>query len=234
VANSKESPYPMSTEIKDTALMAYLKRKGLGYHAKVLELREVIEGWLEYIPATFPHYTRHTVRHSDEIVRQISKLLFKEGDPEQPVLPLTAVEAYLLVAAAYLHDAGLVASDKEKFEILKTDEWNSWVSGSNGGAKRWSEIQALRAGSEPPDESIRNFLADLETRFLVAEFIRRAHHLRARTVIEQHQAVLGRFAFDDRVLQRSILTFAQPTVFERTNWRTRSDFPIVGTSVVTQ
>ena len=51
---------------------------------------------------------------------------------------------------------------------------------------------------------VRDFLADLETRFLIAEFIRRVHHLRARTVIEQHQAMLGRFAFDDPVLQRSI------------------------------
>ena len=174
------------------------------YHAKVLELREVIEDWLAYIPNTFPHYTRHTVRHSDEIVRQLSKLLFQDEDANQPVLPLTAVEAYLVIAAAYLHDAGMVVSDREKLELLQTDEWKSWISGSNAGAKRWNEIQTLRNGNEPADPIVRDFLADLETRFLVAEFVRRTHHLRARTVIEQHQAMLGRFAFDDLVLQRSI------------------------------
>ena len=184
--------------------MSYLKEKGVVYHAKVLELREVIENWLAYIPNTFPHYTRHTVRHSDEIVRQISKLLFKDDDPDQSVLPLTAVEAYLVIAAAYLHDAGMVVSDREKLELLQSEEWKIWVSGSNAGAKRWAEIQTLRHGNEPGDAVVRDFLADLETRFLVAEFVRRTHHLRARTVIEQHQAVLGRFAFDDLVLQRSI------------------------------
>ncbi len=194
----------MSIEPQDTALMIYLKTKSLVYHAKVLELREAIEGWLAYIPNTFPHYTRHTVRHSDEIVRQISKLLFKDEDPSKSVLPLTAVEAYLIIAAAYLHDAGMVVSDREKFEILQTNEWKVWVSGSNAGAKRWNEIQALRTGNEPSDSSVRNYLADLEARFLIAEFIRRAHHVRARTVIEQHQAMLGRFAFDDLVLQRTI------------------------------
>ena len=194
----------MSIEPQDTALMIYLKSKGLVYHAKVLELREAIEGWLAYIPNTFPHYTRHTVRHSDEIIRQVSKLLFTDDDPSQPVLPLTAVEAYLIIAGAYLHDAGMVVSDREKFEILQTDEWKEWVSDSNGGAKRWTEIQTLRSGNEPSDSVVRNFLADLETRFLIAEFIRRAHHVRARTVIEQHQAMLGRFAFDDLALQRSI------------------------------
>jgi molecular chaperone HtpG len=193
----------MSIEIQETALMTYVK-KSVGYHAKILELREAIEGWLAYIPNTFPHYTRHTVRHSDEIVRQISKLLFVDEDPARPVLPLTGVEAYLLMASAYLHDAGMVASDREKLELMQTDEWKTWVSDSNAGAKRWSEIQTFRMGNEPSDEFVRYFLADLEVRFLVAEFIRRSHHLRAKTVIDQHQAMLGRFAFDDRVLQRTI------------------------------
>src|SRR5258705_1716889 len=98
----------------------------------------------------------------------------------------------------------MVASNREKIELLQTDEWKSWVSDSNGGAKRWNSIQELRDGNEPKDKWVRDFLADLETRFLIAEFIRRVHHLRARTVIEQHQAMLGRFAFDDPVLQRSI------------------------------
>jgi molecular chaperone HtpG len=194
----------MSIEFQSTTLMTYLKIKGLVYYAKVLELRDAVEGWLAYIPTTFPHYTRHTVGHSDEIVRQISRLLFKDEDPKQNVLPLTAVEAYLLAAAAYLHDAGMVASDREKLELLKMDEWKVWISGSNGGAKRWNDIQELRNGAEPADSFVRDFLADLETRFLLAEFIRRAHHLRAKTVIEQHQAMLGRFAFDDLVLRRTI------------------------------
>lgn len=194
----------MSIHPKDTALMIYLRYRALVYHAKVLELREAIEGWLSYIPHSFPHYTRHTIRHSDEIVRQLSKLLFQDEDATRPVLPLTGVETYLLVAAAYLHDAGMVVSDREKLEILQSDAWKSWVSNSNPGAIRWSEIQNLRHGKEPDDSLIRDFLADLETRFLIAEYIRRAHHLRARTVIEQHQAMLGRFAFDDLVLQRTI------------------------------
>ncbi len=194
----------MSFDPQATALMLYLRNKSVVYHGKTLELREVIEGWLSYIPNTFPHYTRHTIRHSDEIIRQISKLLFQDEDPNQPVLGLTAIEVYVLVAAAYLHDAGMVSSNKEKIEILQTDEWKSWVSDANGGAKRWIDIQKLRDGAEPSDNIVRNYLADLETRFLIAEFIRRVHHLRARSVIEQHQAMLARFAFDDAVLQRSI------------------------------
>jgi len=197
----------MSINPQDTAIMNYLGLKGepgKQYYGKVLELREAVSQWLSYIPQTFPHYTRHTVPHSDEIILQVSKLLFRDEDPAQIVIPLSAVETYILIAAAYLHDAGMVASDKEKIAILTSEEWKKWTSGQEGGAERWKEIQALRGGTIPEDEVIRNFLADVQTRFLVAEFIRRVHHLRAADVIDEHQSMLGLFAFNDPILQRTI------------------------------
>lgn len=194
----------MSVEPHKTALMAYLKSVDDGYYGKVLELRDAVKGWLAYIPETFPHYTRHTVEHSDEIVLQISKLLFKNDDPSQPIIRLSPVEAYIVIAAAYLHDAGMVSADKEKLEILTTnEEWKRWTTGDGGGAKRWQEIEKLRQ-DERRDYETRHFLADLQTRFLIAEFIRRRHHLRAADVIKQHQQHLGRFAFDDPMMQRTI------------------------------
>lgn len=94
-------------------LMAYLKRNGEEYFWKVQEVRKVIPGWLGYVKETFPHYTDHTERHSEEIVRQISKLLFTNEDVSRPVIKLSAVEAYILIAAAFFHDAGMVASNPE-------------------------------------------------------------------------------------------------------------------------
>jgi len=193
----------MDVNLLETALMAYLKSKDTRYYSKVLELRDAVRGWLAYIPHSFPHYTRHTIEHSDQIILQVSSLLFPD-DPEQPAVTLSPVESYILAAAAYLHDAGMVVSDKEKLEIIGSDDWKSWTSGDQGGAKRWHEIQSLRHSQEPADEMIRNFLADIQTRFLIAEFIRRSHHLRAVGIITQHQAALGRFAFDDPILLRTI------------------------------
>ena len=95
-------------------------------------------------------------------------------------------------------------SDKEKIEILGSEEWKKWTSGREGGAERWNEIQTLRRGNAPEDEVIRNFLADVQTRFLIAEFIRRIHHLRAADLIDQHETMLGLFAFNDPILQRTI------------------------------
>ena len=46
----------MSIECQETAIMIYLRSKGGVYHAKILELREVIEGWLAY------HTRFHTIQ----------------------------------------------------------------------------------------------------------------------------------------------------------------------------
>src|SRR2546425_13044080 len=97
----------VNIDVKDTALMRHLESLSTAYCGKALELRDAVQGWLNYIPATFPHYTRHTIEHSEEIITQISKLLF-DDESQQPVIRLTPVEAYVLIAAAYLHDAGMV------------------------------------------------------------------------------------------------------------------------------
>ncbi|HEX8249240.1 MAG TPA: ATP-binding protein, partial [Pyrinomonadaceae bacterium] len=51
---------------------------------------------------------------------------------------------------------------------------------------------------------MRNFLADVQTRFLIAEFIRSQHHLRAASVIEVHHDQLGRIDFGDHMLRNAI------------------------------
>ena len=116
----------MPLPIGDAALVRFLSAKATLYHGKLLELREIVEQWLSYVPQTFPHYTRHTVLHSDEIIIQMSKFLFLENDPHRPVVGLSAIEAYILAAAAYLHDAGMVASDREKLQYC------SLPNGTNG------------------------------------------------------------------------------------------------------
>jgi molecular chaperone HtpG len=185
-------------------LLHYLHAESEDYHAKARELRASVEGWLGYVTASFTHYTQHTIKHSDEIILQVSKLLFRNDDPGRPVVPLSPVEAYIVVAAAYLHDAGMVISDEEKRRILESAEWQRWTADDPGVAFRLAEIEALRTGDDPPQHEVRNFLADRQIRFLIAEFVRRTHHARASDLLREHQAELGRFAYDDPILERAI------------------------------
>jgi molecular chaperone HtpG len=194
----------MAIPYDQTALIQFLKAKQPELYGKVVELRTAVEGWLAYIPQSFSHYTRHTVLHSDAIVLQMSKLLFANNDPAAPVLMLSPMEAYIAVASAYLHDSGMVISDDGKAKIIQSDEWKAWTSGHGNGAQRWEEIGRLRSGHSPADANLRHFLADVQTRFLIAEFVRRVHHLRAKDILTKNEDQLGRFAFNNPALLRVI------------------------------
>jgi len=193
----------MPADLSQMALMRFLETRNSSYYGKVIEVSDEVAGWLTYIPQTFPHYTRHTIAHSEEIISQLSQLLFEDGDLGRPALPqLSAVEAFILIVAAFLHDSGMVASDDEKKRILATAEWHAWTE-SGGGASRWQEIAKVRANNTL-DAAIANFIADIQVRYLLAEFIRRRHHLRSGDFIRHHQDQLGRFAFNDRVLTETV------------------------------
>lgn len=188
----------------DLALMRYLKLRSPEYFAKAAELRSAVEGWLGYIPQSFPHYTRHTIAHSEEIILQISKMMFVTNKGKWSNIPLNATEAYILVAAAYLHDAGMVVSEEEKINIFASDAWKSWTTGQGGGAKRLREIEKLIPKSGTRNAAEKGFSANIQLRHLIAEFVRRVHHIRVRNVITQHEARLGLFAFGDPELARAI------------------------------
>lgn len=193
----------MTVDVTNFGLLKYLQPNNI-FHSKILELRKNVDEWLTYIPQSFPNYTRHTLKHSDEIVLQLSRLLLVDADSERPVVTLSFAEVYVLLVAAYLHDAGMVVSDKEKAEILTSNEWRHFVSVGNPGAKRLKAIQTFRSGPTPSDEVQRNFLADVQTRFLIAQFVRRFHHQRVSNVITQHEVALGNFSFGDPILRRTI------------------------------
>lgn len=192
------------TALADTTLLRFLDQTSALYAAKCAELELTVSGWLGYVVQTFPHYTDHTIEHSAAIVDQLSKLLFVDDDPEQPVLSFSGVEAYVLIASAYLHDSGMVVSDEAKTDILRSSAWRDWISEGGGGHERWQDVQNLRTGSEPSDVTERHFVADVQLRYLLAEFVRKYHHERVIPVLAARQASLGRFAFDDPTLLETI------------------------------
>jgi molecular chaperone HtpG len=209
----------MGRSVLDTALLRRLATLDVPHLVgRITDLRSSIEDWLSYIPHTFPHYTRHTVRHSDEIVRQLSLLLFEDGDPARPQLALSPYEIYVLVTAAYFHDAGMVASDTEKREIILSDAWQEWTT-SGAGAARWAEIDHLRAGVRDSRHD-NQFLADIQTRYLLAEFIRKQHHLRAATVVTTYAPLLNGYADGNETLARTI---SEVCVGHGIDWRELED-----------
>jgi molecular chaperone HtpG len=191
-------------DIKKSPLVSFLSQHGGAYHAKLFELRHEVAGWLAYSTASFTHYTAHTVSHSDEVIRQLSHMLFAENDPSRPVVSLSATEAYVLCASALLHDTGMVVSDSELHDLLASDAWRSWIREEPSAQRRLAEIEGLRNGTNPPDQLVRNLIADREMRYVVLEYVRRVHHGRSAQFLTENEDALGRFAFDDPTLVRTI------------------------------
>lgn len=188
----------------DPALLVWLKREKPEYHAKARELRSEVERWLNYVPQTFPHFTSHTIDHSDEIVRQLSQFLFlgSQKRPRPVLKDFSATEAYVLIASAYLHDAGMVVSQADKERLVQSEEWRAWVAPGAAGEARWLAVQQQLQQAETNVAQV--LAAGAQLRYLIAEFFRAQHHLRVRQVIELNANALGRFDFGDHQLRAAI------------------------------
>ena len=76
----------MDQAVARSALVRYLKKEFPQGYGKLIEVADAVGPWLAYVPETYPHYTSHTIAHSEAIVLQLSKLLFEDGRPARPVI----------------------------------------------------------------------------------------------------------------------------------------------------
>jgi hypothetical protein len=193
-----------SVGLPDVALVRFLAQRSPLYRGKLEEVVEAITKWLEYTPATFPHYTSHTAGHSETILAELSNLLFDQSGGENPTIALSGAECYVLCASAYLHDAGMVVPDDQKVAILGSPEWREWVAPTGFGHARFQEIKALRDRLDPPDDLLRHFLADRELRYLIADFVRRTHADRSRRLVDDMAPQIARLDLGDAAVRRTI------------------------------
>lgn len=183
-----------------TKLFKWLKTRNTQYTGAVIALRKAATEWLEYSLNLFPHYTSHTVNHSDEMVVQLSMMLFPDKPRSKPVLDLNATEVFVLLCAIYLHDSGMVVSPKEAADILTSDAWKTWTTGTGGGAGKYASIQAAKCGTEPANKVLRDFLADVQLRYLLAEYVRRTHAERSSQFVSAENGVWKPYLLNDSMV----------------------------------
>lgn len=211
------------------ALLRYIDNlpQGRLYAGKIEEIKPIIEDWLAYTVQTFPHYTRHTIKHSEKIIEELSLLLFKKPSAKKPkpTIPLSAVEAYILVCAAYLHDAGMVISDGDKKDILDSEEWKKWVT-EGEGADRYQKLSDFKEQNKHSltQEKIY-FSYNIELRHLIAEFVRRQHHFRSGNLIELSSQKMGSFDFNDPSLRKTIADICVAHGLDASDLRDDDRFP---------
>ena len=183
-------------------LIDLLHKKNVTYYTKILELRDSMKTWLGYIPNTFPHYTDHSIKHSDSILNKLSQILFIDNDINQCKINFSAIELFVLCSAAYLHDCGMVIADDEKAKVLQLDGWKKWIA-SEGVSQRYKSIENLRH-TDKGDKAVYNFLADTQLRYLIAEYIRKQHHYRVKDVLTLNSDLLGNILLNDKNVLETI------------------------------
>ena len=212
----------MYRDVKTYPLLRYLAEINDIFYGDILSLRKIIEQWLGRIPQAFPHYTCHSIRHSEEIIYQLSCILFRNDDP-MPVVSLSATEVFILCLAAYLHDVGMVISEKDKLDIIRSDDWEEWITVGSGTA-RWGLIKELRI-NDSLDESFRNYLADIQTRYLLAEYFRKSHHLKSKQLILDYHNYFGNFSKYDHLLIKTVADICCAHGYDMMTLNDNSSFP---------
>ncbi|WP_434346316.1 ATP-binding protein [Myxococcus virescens] len=164
------------------------------YAQRVHILREELDKWLQHTTALFPHYTSHARDHSEYIIIQISNFLFSKSKPTAK--DFSKAEAYVLICAAYLHDAGMVVSPGEIAATLGSEQWKKFTTGP--GASSYQEIESILARQDIQPSDTIAYTAGLQLRLMLADYFRREHHQRAPNVLKLHPALKQLVDFDDR------------------------------------
>ncbi len=116
-------------DIKSTKLFEYLLKADTNLAVQCLHFVDHVSPILGTIKEYFPYYTRHDARHSYHVVKRIGQIVFPECLIPGNIKSFSAIEAFLLIAAAYGHDLGMTVLPGEKegiFQQLKLSEEASW------------------------------------------------------------------------------------------------------------
>jgi molecular chaperone HtpG len=167
----------MYNPLEQTALWRSLEARA-DLQQRLIDLRTRVDRYLRSSTNLFPHFTSHGVDHSDEIVLQLSKLLEPTGSPAGT--SLNHAETYLLIAAAYLHDTGMVVTDSHLQAAVSSPEWASFVGRDATVAADIATIESINPATSDAEQV---FLAGLAQRLHLASFFRSQHAKRAEVAI---------------------------------------------------
>ena len=107
----------------------------------IAEVADRVGEDLKQVGRTFQQYTSHDLRHCLNVLRHMARFI-----PKKTREQLNALELALLVLAGLLHDTGMVVSDDEKADELKSDEFRRFLDRHAG--RRDAMAKAEAAGEE--------------------------------------------------------------------------------------
>lgn len=148
--------------------------------------KELISKALQNVGHIFPHYSRHDVSHSKQIIINIERLL---GDKIQY---LTATDMWLILEAAYSHDIGMVITQKQ-IEDMNSTAFNDFVqklaldekNELSSFAKKWVKDEAVLPQKAKAHDFFHQYIQ------LLAEWYRRKHPINSANIVINPREEIG-------------------------------------------
>jgi len=160
----------MSKGIENIDFLKLLKKREEeeGYEATlsatVKNVAEQVGPILGRIPVIFEEYTLHDISHSENVIKNMWNLI-----PAEVKEKLNALEMYLLILSAYLHDIGMAVSKDEEDEILKSEKF----------LKFWDKHEREVDLIEKYKEEVNTRAAEFYEKQIFMDYIREHHHERS-------------------------------------------------------
>lgn len=136
-----------------------------------------------YLPAIFsyyPHYSAHDASHSQSLISAIELIL-----GETRILELSPADLWLILAAAQLHDIGMILPNEEIIELINKPDFKKYLE----HMKETSDIDFARAAALLLDKEIperdHTWFLDIKQSviLLIAEYMRRRHAKRSGSIV---------------------------------------------------
>lgn len=153
---------------------------------------------LQVICDLFPHYSLHEESHSQSILNNVYKIMGPDVAES-----LTEIDVWLLLNSAYLHDIGMVFFADEKADLLKKDEFVSFVD----ECKKNNDFSIFANQFKINDSSLEFFDNNVSVekfealKFLLAEFVRKKHSARSKEKILSESCLYELFEIPNRIVK---------------------------------
>lgn len=162
---------------------AELHSEGEVYYRQWMLAKQYLPQLLNTISHVFPHYSLHDASHSETILNNIVRIVGK-----QTIDKLSIVDLWLLLAAAYYHDCGMVlfAEDKERmleFDSTFVDYIEEKQNDPASPMKEYADLLAIKEGKLYYREMQLSAKSSESVRFLIADYLRPKHASRSVDLI---------------------------------------------------
>lgn len=170
----------IESKLKDKA---ELHSEGEIYYRQWMLAKQYLPQLLNTISHVFPHYSLHDASHSETILNNIVRIVGKTT-----IDKLSVVDLWLLLAAAYYHDCGMVlfAEDKERileFDAGFVDYVEDKQNDSSSPMKEYADLLTVKDGKLYYADMQLTVKSSEAVRFLMADYVRPKHASRSVDLI---------------------------------------------------